>query len=40
MRWNIPGAIGILTLRCYQASDRFDRIWTQPHNQIASYATA
>ena len=40
MRWNIPGATGILTLRCHQASDRFDHIWTQPHNQIASYATA
>ena len=40
MRWNIPGATGILTLRCHQASDRFDRIWAQPHNQIASYAAA
>jgi hypothetical protein len=40
MRWNIPGATGILTLRCHQASDRFDHIWPQPHNQIASYATA
>ena len=40
MRWNIPGATGILTLRCHQASDRFDDIWTQPHNQIATYATA
>jgi len=36
MRWNIPGATGILTLRCHQASDRFDRIWTQPHNQTAT----
>lgn len=40
MRWNLPGATGILTLRCHQASDRFDHIWTQPHNQIAAYATA
>ncbi|GAB7142047.1 hypothetical protein LRC484719_06330 [Mycobacterium riyadhense] len=40
MRWNIPGATGILTLRCQQASGRFDRIWTQPHNQIAAHATA
>lgn len=40
MRWNIPGATGILTLRCHQASGRFDRIWTQPHNQIAAHATA
>ncbi|MGV7724192.1 MULTISPECIES: ISKra4 family transposase [Mycobacterium] len=28
MRWNIPGATGILTLRCQQASNRFDHIWT------------
>lgn len=40
MRWNIPGATAILTLRCHQASDRFDHIWAQPHNQIAAYATA
>jgi len=40
MRWNLPGATGILTLRCHQANDRFDHIWTQPHNQIATYATA
>ena len=30
MRWNIPGATGILTLRCEQASNRFERIWTRP----------
>ena len=40
MRWNIPGATGILTLRCHQASDRFEQIWTQPHNQTAAHATA
>jgi hypothetical protein len=40
MRWNIPGATGILTLRCHQASDRFDHIWIQPHNQIATHAIA
>jgi hypothetical protein len=28
MRWNIPGATGILTLRCQQASDRWEHIWT------------
>jgi len=33
MRWNIPGATGILTLRCQQASNRWDQIWQQPHNQ-------
>jgi hypothetical protein len=36
MRWNIPGATGILTLRCHQASNRLDHIWTPPHNQTAT----
>jgi len=36
MRWNIPGATGILTLRCEQASNRFERIWPHPHNQTAT----
>ena len=35
MRWNIPGATGILTLRCHRASNRWDHIWPQPHNQTA-----
>lgn len=39
MRWNIPGATAILTLRCQQASGRWDQIWLQPHNQTAA-ATA
>jgi hypothetical protein len=30
MRWNIPGATGILTLRYEQASNRFEHIWTRP----------
>jgi hypothetical protein len=34
MRWNIPGATGILTLRCHRASDRWDQIWPHQHNQI------
>lgn len=33
MRWTVPGATGILTLRCQQASGRFDQIWQRPHNQ-------
>jgi hypothetical protein len=33
MRWSVPGATGILTLRCHQASNRWDEIWTRPHNQ-------
>jgi len=36
MRWNIPGATGILTLRCQHASGRFEQIWTHPHNQTAT----
>jgi hypothetical protein len=34
MRWTRPGATGILTLRCQQASGKWDQIWTPPHNQI------
>jgi hypothetical protein len=33
MRWTRPGATGILTLRCRQASGQWDQIWTPPHNQ-------
>jgi hypothetical protein len=33
MRWSIPGAAGILTLRCLQASNRWEEIWTQASNQ-------
>jgi hypothetical protein len=33
MRWTEPGAIGILTLRCQEASNRWEQIWQQPHNQ-------
>ena len=36
MRWNIPGATGILTLRCQQASNRWDQIWQRPNNQTAT----
>lgn len=34
MRWTVPGATGVLTLRCQQASNQWEQIWTQPHNQI------
>ena len=30
MHWSQPGATGILTLRCQQASGRWDEIWQQP----------
>jgi hypothetical protein len=44
MRWSLTGATGILTLRCQQASNRWDEIWQQPNNQtqpakLASYGT-
>ncbi|MDQ1250489.1 MAG: hypothetical protein QG597_4868 [Actinomycetota bacterium] len=32
--WTTPGATGILTLRCQQASGPWDHLWTRPHNQI------
>ena len=40
MRCNIPGATGIITLRCHRASDRFDQIWPHPHNQIPTLTAA
>lgn len=40
MRWNLPGATGILTLRCHEASGRFDDIWPGPHNQTPTVQTA
>jgi hypothetical protein len=40
MRWNIPGATSILTLRCYQASDRWEHIWHHPQNQTRAALTA
>lgn len=30
MRWTLPGAYGILTLRCLDASDRWEETWTRP----------
>ena len=30
MHWSQPGATGILTLRCQQASGRWEEIWQQP----------
>jgi hypothetical protein len=30
MHWSAPGATGILTLRCQQASGRWEEIWQQP----------
>lgn len=33
MHWSTPGATGILTLRCQEASGRWEQIWPQPHNR-------
>ena len=32
MRWTLPGAAGILTLRCMEASGRWEEIWPQASN--------
>ena len=36
MRWTEQGATGILTLRCLEASDRWEEIWQQPPNQTSA----
>ena len=36
MHWSVPGATGILTLRCQHASGRWEEIWQQPNNQTPS----
>jgi hypothetical protein len=36
MRWTEHGATGILTLRCLQASDRWEEILTQPDRRTAA----
>ena len=33
MKWTQPGATGILTLRCQQASNRWEQIWQPPRHQ-------
>ena len=33
MRWSVPGAAGILTLRRMQASNRWEEIWAHTSNQ-------
>jgi hypothetical protein len=33
MRWTVPGAASIATLRCQDASNRWEEIWQRPHNQ-------
>jgi hypothetical protein len=36
MRWTVPGAASIATLRCQQASNRWEEIWQRPHNQTVT----
>ena len=36
MRWSVPGATGIATLRCQEASDRWEEIWKRPRNQTSA----
>jgi hypothetical protein len=38
MRWTLAGAYGILTLRCLDASDRWEETWTQPRQARAGAA--
>jgi hypothetical protein len=33
MRWSVLGVYGIVTLRCLDASDRWEEIWIQPGGQ-------
>ena len=35
MRWNEHGATGIVTLRCHEASGRWEELWTGLHNQTS-----
>jgi hypothetical protein len=36
MHWTCSGATGILTLRCQQASGRWEEIWPRSHNQTGA----
>ncbi|HEX9498877.1 MAG TPA: ISKra4 family transposase [Mycobacterium sp.] len=40
MRWNLPGATGVITLRTQRASNRWDQIWPDSNNQIPVPAAA
>ena len=35
MRWGVPGATGIITLRCQEASGRWEEIWEPMHTQMS-----
>jgi hypothetical protein len=36
MRWTVPGAASIATLRYQQASNRWNEIWQRSHNQMTT----
>jgi len=36
MRWTVPGAASIATLRCQDASNRWEEIWQRPRNQTTT----
>ena len=36
MRWTVPGAASIATLRCQEASNRWEQIWQRPNNQTGA----
>ncbi len=36
MHWTCSGATAILTLRCQQASGRWEEIWLQPRNRTGA----
>jgi hypothetical protein len=36
MRWTVPGAASIATLRCQEASNRWEQIWQRPRNQTGA----
>lgn len=36
MKWSLAGAYGILTLRCLEASDRWEQTWTEPRTPGAA----
>jgi hypothetical protein len=40
MRWSVPGATSIATLRCQEASNRWEDIWQWPRNQTATATPA
>ncbi|MHB8188523.1 MAG: hypothetical protein ACYDDU_21120 [Dermatophilaceae bacterium] len=35
MRWSVRGAADIATLRCQEASDRWDEVWHRLDNQTS-----